>query len=211
MPLRRLPSPSPHLPAAPATPPHCAPRSGRLTRSRARARAPTWQTHVDNSFGNSFAFTENNVLGTHVLVEAAKKAGIRRFIHVSTDEVYGSSYSEEPSRKEGDVLEPTNPYAATKAAAENIARSYWRTPPRRRATSRAAPSASAPAASLPAASLPPAPPLRRKVLVQDANHRHARQQRLWAAPVPRKGARRTPGAPPATPPRRRAAPALSNY
>jgi len=83
------------------------------------------QTHVDNSFGNSFAFTENNVLGTHVLVEAAKKAGIRRFIHVSTDEVYGSSYSEEPSRKEGDVLEPTNPYAATKAAAENIARSYW--------------------------------------------------------------------------------------
>ncbi|EOD31592.1 hypothetical protein EMIHUDRAFT_231785 [Emiliania huxleyi CCMP1516] len=81
-------------------------------------------THVDNSFGNSFAFTENNVLGTHVLVEAAKKAGIRRFIHVSTDEVYGSSYSEEPSRKEGDVLEPTNPYAATKAAAENIARSW---------------------------------------------------------------------------------------
>merc|ERR1712137_599366 len=83
------------------------------------------QTHVDNSFGNSFAFTENNVLGTHVLLESAKKAGIRRFIHVSTDEVYGSPYSEEPSRKEGDVLEPTNPYAATKAAAENIARSYW--------------------------------------------------------------------------------------
>lgn len=83
------------------------------------------QTHVDNSFGNSFAFTENNVLGTHVLIEAAKKAGIRRFIHVSTDEVYGSSYDEEPCRKEGDVLEPTNPYAATKAAAESIARSYW--------------------------------------------------------------------------------------
>mmetsp|Transcript_636 Transcript_636/g.2008 ORF Transcript_636/g.2008 Transcript_636/m.2008 type:complete len:269 (+) Transcript_636:69-875(+) len=115
------------------------------------------QTHVDNSFGNSFAFTENNVLGTHVLVEAAKKAGIRRFIHVSTDEVYGSSYSEEPSRKEGDVLEPTNPYAATKAAAENIARSYWRTPPRHRASRppRAAPSATAPAASLPHASGPP--------------------------------------------------------
>ena len=58
------------------------------------------QTHVDNSFGNSFAFTENNVLGTHVLVEAAKTAGIKRFIHVSTDEVYGSSYDEDPCRKE---------------------------------------------------------------------------------------------------------------
>ena len=51
--------------------------------------------------------------------------GIKRFVHVSTDEVYGSSYSDEPSRTEGDVLDPTNPYAATKAAAEAIARSYW--------------------------------------------------------------------------------------
>jgi len=83
------------------------------------------QTHVDNSFGNSFAFTENNVLGTHVLLESAKSVGIKRFIHVSTDEVYGSSYQDEPRRREGDSLEPTNPYAATKAAAEAIARSYW--------------------------------------------------------------------------------------
>ena len=83
------------------------------------------QTHVDNSFGNSFAFTENNVLGTHVLLESAKLVGIKRFIHVSTDEVYGSSYQDEPRRREGDTLEPTNPYAATKAAAEAIARSYW--------------------------------------------------------------------------------------
>ena len=44
---------------------------------------------------------------------------------MSTDEVYGSSYEDEPSRCEGDVLEPTNPYAATKAAAEQIVRSYW--------------------------------------------------------------------------------------
>ena len=44
------------------------------------------QTHVDNSFGNSFAFTENNVMGTHVIVETAKTHGIKRFIHVSTDE-----------------------------------------------------------------------------------------------------------------------------
>ena len=81
------------------------------------------QTHVDNSFGNR-SLTENNVMGTHVLVETAKSCGIKRFIHVSTDEVYGSSYDDDPSRREGDVLEPTNPYAATKAA-ENIVKSYW--------------------------------------------------------------------------------------
>merc|ERR1719443_692225 len=63
------------------------------------------QTHVDNSFGNSFAFTENNVMGTHVLVECAKVHGIKRFIHVSTDEVYGSSYAEDPRHIESDALE----------------------------------------------------------------------------------------------------------
>merc|ERR1712071_531601 len=48
------------------------------------------QTHVDNSFGNSFAFTNTNILGTHVLLESAKNCPtIKRFIHVSTDEVYG--------------------------------------------------------------------------------------------------------------------------
>ena len=69
------------------------------------------QTHVDNSFGNSFAFTENNVMGTHVLIETAKTHGIKRFIHVSTDEVYGSSYDEEAAHVEADALEPTNPCA----------------------------------------------------------------------------------------------------
>jgi len=83
------------------------------------------QTHVDNSFGNSFAFTENNVMGSHVLVEAAKVHGIKRFIHVSTDEVYGT-VGDDIRRIETDVLEPTNPYAATKAAAENIVKSYYR-------------------------------------------------------------------------------------
>jgi len=83
------------------------------------------QTHVDNSFGNSFSFTQNNVMGTHVLAETAKSCGIKRFIHVSTDEVYGSIYDDR-RRVEADVLEPTNPYAATKAAAENIVKSYYR-------------------------------------------------------------------------------------
>jgi UDP-glucose 4,6-dehydratase len=80
------------------------------------------QTHVDNSFGNSMQFTEANVLGTHVLLEAAKEAGIKRFIHVSTDEVKGESTAAE----EDGILEPTNPYSATKAAAELVVRSYHR-------------------------------------------------------------------------------------
>jgi len=66
-------------------------------------------------------------MGTHVLIETAKtfKGQIKRFIHVSTDEVYGSSYDGEDRHVETDVLEPTNPYAATKAAAENIVKSYY--------------------------------------------------------------------------------------
>lgn len=68
------------------------------------------QTHVDNSFGNSIAFTESNVLGTHVLLEAAKEAKVKLFVHVSTDEVYGDGISGVASH-EGSVLEPTNPYS----------------------------------------------------------------------------------------------------
>ena len=54
------------------------------------------QTHVDNSFGNSFQFTQNNIMGTHVLLESAKLAGIKLFIHVSTDEVYGNTFTSLP-------------------------------------------------------------------------------------------------------------------
>ncbi|GMH47750.1 hypothetical protein TL16_g00141 [Triparma laevis f. inornata] len=78
------------------------------------------QTHVDNSFGNSFQFTHNNIFGTHVLLESAKLcSSIKRFIHVSTDEVYGEGEDfETDPMKETHILEPTNPYAATKAGAE---------------------------------------------------------------------------------------------
>lgn len=77
------------------------------------------QTHVDNSFGNSLAFTMNNTYGTHVLLEAARvHGGIRRFINVSTDEVYGeSSLGKEFGCDETSTLEPTNPYSAAKAGA----------------------------------------------------------------------------------------------
>ena len=87
------------------------------------------ETHVDNSFGNSFVFTMTNVMGTHVLLEAAKAHNIRRFLHVSTDEVYGegNSLDDDPvGSTETRKLEPTNPYAASKAAAEMIANSYMR-------------------------------------------------------------------------------------
>jgi len=86
------------------------------------------QTHVDNSFGNSFAFTHSNIYGTHVLLESAKCCPtIKRFVHVSTDEVYGEGedFETDPMSEEH-VLEPTNPYAATKAGAEFLVKSYYR-------------------------------------------------------------------------------------
>eukprot|EP00891_Asterochloris_glomerata_P003630 jgi/Astpho2/3630/Aster-06921 len=85
------------------------------------------QTHVDNSFGNSLAFTMNNTYGTHVLLEACRMAGhIRRVINVSTDEVYGeSSLGVEQGLNENSTLEPTNPYSAAKAGAEMMAKAYY--------------------------------------------------------------------------------------
>eukprot|EP00271_Cylindrocystis_brebissonii_P008723 TRINITY_DN23202_c0_g1_i1.p1 TRINITY_DN23202_c0_g1~~TRINITY_DN23202_c0_g1_i1.p1 ORF type:complete len:663 (-),score=116.50 TRINITY_DN23202_c0_g1_i1:816-2804(-) len=84
------------------------------------------QTHVDNSFGNSFEFTKNNIYGTHVLLEACKVAGtIKRFIHVSTDEVYGETEADAiVGNHEASQLLPTNPYSATKAGAEMLVIAY---------------------------------------------------------------------------------------
>ena len=85
------------------------------------------QSHVQNSFEDSIQYTNDNILGTHTLLEACRKYGhIQKFIHVSTDEVYGESMNnvEEMHKTEHSVLCPTNPYAATKAGAELIAQSY---------------------------------------------------------------------------------------
>lgn len=84
------------------------------------------QTHVDNSFGNSLAFTMNNTYGTHVILEACRMyKGIRRFVNVSTDEVYGeTSLGKEEGLNELSNLEPTNPYSAAKAGAEMLCRAY---------------------------------------------------------------------------------------
>lgn len=86
------------------------------------------QTHVDNSFGNSFEFTKNNIYGTHVLLEACKVIGkIKRFIHVSTDEVYGETDCDAVvGNHEASQLLPTNPYSATKAGAEMLVMAYAR-------------------------------------------------------------------------------------
>ena len=85
------------------------------------------QSHVQNSFDDSIQFTYDNILGTHTLLEACKTYGkIQKFIHVSTDEVYGESMNtiEENHKTEHSILCPTNPYAATKAGAELLAQSY---------------------------------------------------------------------------------------
>ena len=84
------------------------------------------QSHVDNSFESSLQYTRDNVLGTHTLLQAAKEYGrLTRFIHFSTDEVYGEVDRDHPGCTEYALLNPTNPYAATKAAAEFIVRSYF--------------------------------------------------------------------------------------
>ena len=85
------------------------------------------QSHVQKSFSDALQYTNDNIVGTHTLLEATRLYGkIQKFIHVSTDEVYGESMLsiEEKHKTEHSILCPTNPYAATKAGAELIAQSY---------------------------------------------------------------------------------------
>ena len=86
------------------------------------------QSHVQNSFNESLKYTQDNIIGTHTLLECCHIYGkIQKFIHISTDEVYGESMlnSDEKKKDELSILCPTNPYAATKAGAELIANSYY--------------------------------------------------------------------------------------
>jgi len=83
------------------------------------------QSHVDNSFDNALSFTMDNTHATHVLVEACRRHIPNvELIHFSTDEVYGESKTDVPFTEDEGVLRPTNPYSASKAAAEMIVRSY---------------------------------------------------------------------------------------
>ncbi len=83
------------------------------------------ETHVDRSILDPYAFIKTNVLGTHILLETAKKFGIERFLHISTDETYGSI--ENGKFKEEDILMPNSPYSASKASSDLLARSYFKT------------------------------------------------------------------------------------
>jgi dTDP-glucose 4,6-dehydratase len=84
------------------------------------------ESHVDRSILDASAFVRTNVLGTQNLLETARRKGIPRFIHVSTDEVYGSLPGS-GKFTEDSPLAPNSPYAASKAAADLVARAYHRT------------------------------------------------------------------------------------
>ncbi|MEU9111224.1 dTDP-glucose 4,6-dehydratase [Streptomyces sp. NPDC048483] len=83
------------------------------------------ESHVDRSLSGALPFATTNVIGTQTLLDAAVQAGVSRFVHVSTAEVYGSAAT--GSWNERHVLEPSSPYAASKAASDLVALSYWRT------------------------------------------------------------------------------------
>jgi dTDP-glucose 4,6-dehydratase len=84
------------------------------------------ETHVDRSIADASDFVRTNVQGTYALLEAARRKRIACFLHVSTDEVYGSM---EPGQvaDEQTRLQPNSPYAASKAASDLLVRSYWQT------------------------------------------------------------------------------------
>ena len=81
------------------------------------------ESHVDRSIAGPAPFLDTNVVGTGVLLDAALTAGVQRFIHVSTDEVYGSIA--EGFADEDTVLDPSSPYSASKAASDLLARAYF--------------------------------------------------------------------------------------
>lgn len=83
------------------------------------------ESHVDRSIDDGAVFVHSNVTGTHTLVDAAQRVGVRTFVQVSTDEVYGSV--DKGSRTETDPLKPTSPYAASKAASDLLALAHHRT------------------------------------------------------------------------------------
>ncbi|MGL5828512.1 MAG: dTDP-glucose 4,6-dehydratase, partial [Angustibacter sp.] len=83
------------------------------------------ESHVDRSISGAGEFVRTNVVGTQTLLDAALRHGVQRFVHVSTDEVYGSI--EEGSWAETEPLQPNSPYSASKAASDLLAIAYFRT------------------------------------------------------------------------------------
>ncbi len=86
------------------------------------------ESHVDRSIHSAAAFVRTNVLGTQVLIDAARERGVRRFVHVSTDEVMGSLPERDDAFfTEESPFEPNSPYSASKAAAEHLCRAAHHT------------------------------------------------------------------------------------
>lgn len=85
------------------------------------------ESHVDRSIVNSSPFISTNVLGTQVLLDAAREQKVTTFVQVSTDEVYGTLAVDEPAFTEHTPLAPRSPYAASKAAADLLVQSYHAT------------------------------------------------------------------------------------
>ena len=91
------------------------------------------ESHVDRSISGPDPFIETNVVGTHILLKAARNVWLggssrpHRFHHVSTDEVYGSLRSDDPPFRETTPYAPNSPYAASKAASDHLVRSYHHT------------------------------------------------------------------------------------
>ena len=83
------------------------------------------ETHVDRSIGDAGGFIQTDMYGVYVLLEEARRVGLQRFLHISTDEVYGEVM--EGAATESSALMPRNPYAASKAGGERLAYSYFAT------------------------------------------------------------------------------------
>lgn len=86
------------------------------------------ESHVDRSIMEPGIFVQTNVVGTHVLLEAAKAAGVQKFVHVSTDEVYGDlPFESNLYFTEETPLQPNSPYSASKASSDLLVRAYYET------------------------------------------------------------------------------------
>jgi len=84
------------------------------------------ESHVDNSINGSGVFIDTNIVGTHRLLEAARKRNIK-FVSVSTDEVYGSLGEEDAPFTERSYLRPSSPYSASKTSADHLVMAYYKT------------------------------------------------------------------------------------
>lgn len=83
------------------------------------------ETHVDRSILEPDAFIQTDIVGVHTLLEAARKYGVKRYVQISTDEVYGSI--EDGHFSEQSPINPSSPYSASKAAGDLLVKSYWTT------------------------------------------------------------------------------------